>query len=100
MSLPESRIFLVNVGVNAGHGGARSPLFADGTFEWVPIPEPAEWAGPHSVRYADLPQWQQLKAILVEVFRLHPSAGETFLTKTGHLRLIEERPEWTTPSVN
>jgi hypothetical protein len=53
-----------------------------------------------NVNVADLPQWQQLKAILVEVFRLHPSAGETFLTKTGHLRLIEERPEWTTPSVN
>ena len=33
------RVFLVNVGVNASHGALRSPLFADGTFEFLPIPE-------------------------------------------------------------
>lgn len=53
-----------------------------------------------NVNVADLPQWQQLKAILVEVFRLHPIAGETFLTKTQHLHLIEEQAEWTAQSVN
>ena len=53
-----------------------------------------------NVNVADLPQWQQLKAILVEIFHLHPAAGETFLTKTRHLRLIEEHAEWTAPSVN
>ena len=52
------------------------------------------------INVADLPQWHQLKTILVEVFHLHPDASETFLTKTRHLRLIEEGPEWTVPSVN
>jgi hypothetical protein len=37
--------FLANVGVNAGHA-ARSPLFADGTFALLPIPEPHRWRRP------------------------------------------------------
>ena len=36
---PTARIFLVNVGVNASHGALRSPIFSDGTFEFLPIPE-------------------------------------------------------------
>ena len=36
---PTARIFLVNVGVNASHGALRSPIFPDGTFEFLPIPE-------------------------------------------------------------
>lgn len=30
---------MVNVGVNASHGALRSPVFPDGTFEFLPIPE-------------------------------------------------------------
>ena len=30
---------MVNVGVNASHGALRSPIFTDGTFEFLPIPE-------------------------------------------------------------
>ena len=37
--------FLANVGVNAGHP-ARSPLFDDGTFVLLPIPERVEWRSP------------------------------------------------------
>ena len=37
--------FLANVGVNAGHS-ARSPLFDDGTFVVVPIPEAEPWRAP------------------------------------------------------
>ena len=37
--------FLANVGVNASHA-ARSPLFHDGTFALLPIPEPGEWRPP------------------------------------------------------
>jgi hypothetical protein len=37
--------FLANVGVNAGHA-ARSPLFSDGTFQLVPIPERQRWRPP------------------------------------------------------
>jgi len=33
------RIFIINVGVNASHGSLRSPIFGDGTFEFLPIPE-------------------------------------------------------------
>ena len=33
------RICIINVGANASHGKLRSPLFEDGTFEFIPIPE-------------------------------------------------------------
>jgi hypothetical protein len=33
------RVFIINVGVNASHGSLRSPLFEDGSFVFVPIPE-------------------------------------------------------------
>jgi len=32
-------VFIINVGVNASHGQLRSPVFDDGTFEFIPIPE-------------------------------------------------------------
>lgn len=47
------RIFLANVGANASHRFS-SPLFPDGTFEFVPIPEDVDLAGPSIVRYRDL----------------------------------------------
>ncbi len=52
---PESaRIFLANVGVNASHRFA-SPLFGDGTFEFITIPEtPPDISGEHIVQYCDL----------------------------------------------
>ena len=48
------RVFLVNVGANASHGGLRSPLFSDGRFEFVPIPEPTSRAAAPVLRYRDL----------------------------------------------
>lgn len=33
------KICLINVGANASHGSIRSPLFPDGKFEFVPIPD-------------------------------------------------------------
>ena len=50
------RIYLINVGVNSGHHGLFSPLFDDGTFEFLPIPESDEelnWY-PDVTRYQDL----------------------------------------------
>jgi hypothetical protein len=44
--------FLANVGVNSSHA-ARSPLFADGTFRLLPIPEARPWRPP-MVRLAEL----------------------------------------------
>jgi hypothetical protein len=45
--------FIANVGVNAGHA-ARSPLFEDGTFQLLPIPESVPWRHPMK-RLNDLP---------------------------------------------
>ena len=49
------RIYLANVGANASHPFA-SPLFGDGVFEFLPIPEGERGldASPHAVRYGDL----------------------------------------------
>jgi hypothetical protein len=47
-------VFLANVGVNAAHA-ARSPLFDDGTFVLLPIPERLPWRPP-MLRLSDLPR--------------------------------------------
>ena len=44
--------YLANVGVNSAHA-ARSPLFDDGRFQLVPIPEHAAWRPP-MLRFGDL----------------------------------------------
>lgn len=54
MTTDSSRIFLANVGVNASHRFA-SPLFDDGTFEFITILEtPPDIEGDHIVRYRDI----------------------------------------------
>ena len=35
------RIALLRVGIDSGSGGMDSPIFADGTFEFIPIPDTA-----------------------------------------------------------
>ena len=47
------RIFLANVGANTSHR-FNSPLFPDGTFEFIPIPEDRHLSGPSVIRYRDL----------------------------------------------
>lgn len=51
------RIFLANVGANASHR-FYSPIFPDGSFEFLPIPEDRPLQGPHVVRYRDLRAWR------------------------------------------
>ncbi len=51
------RIYLANVGANAAHR-ACSPLFSDGTFELLPIPERRLLPSPPALTYADLRSWQ------------------------------------------
>ncbi len=53
---PHSRVFLVNVGANASHP-VRSPLFPDGSFEVLPIPEEREHWAPTLPAYARIPCW-------------------------------------------
>ena len=50
------RIYLANVGANSAHRGLFSPLFADGAFEFVPIPSYYEDPDlqPSVIRYRDL----------------------------------------------
>lgn len=52
-SADKPSIFLANVGANSSHR-FLSPLFDDGTFEFITIPEEPFAEGPHSVRYRDL----------------------------------------------
>ena len=47
------RIFLANVGANSSHRFS-GPLFRDGTFEFLPIPDDRDLSGPQVVRYRDL----------------------------------------------
>ena len=50
------RVFLANVGANSSHSPLFSPLFEDGTFEFLPIPEgdPNLDESDSAVRYRDL----------------------------------------------
>lgn len=50
------RIYLANVGANSSHGQLVSPLFEDGTFELLPIPEiiRTREARERAIRYRDL----------------------------------------------
>lgn len=44
---------LLRVGIDTGTGGSHGPLFPDGRFEYIPIPESSETAETRT--YADLP---------------------------------------------
>ncbi|TAN31454.1 hypothetical protein EPN29_12380 [bacterium] len=46
--------FVANIGVNSAHA-ARSPLFDDGSFQLLPIPEEPSWRPP-MLRLRDLPE--------------------------------------------
>ena len=48
-----SKALLLRVGMDRGTGGVLGPIFPDGTFEYVPIPETA--FGPDALTYAALP---------------------------------------------
>ena len=48
-----AKIFLINVGANASHR-VKSPIFADSTFELLPIPEHVPNPGPPMTSYREL----------------------------------------------
>lgn len=55
------RIFVINVGVNASHGRLRSPIFEDGTFEFIPIPERTKSKHYHNCENCSLlPRYENL----------------------------------------
>ena len=73
------RLYVVNVGVNtadAAKRGLRSPVFPDGTFEFVPIKEESRFSQAEGIRsYSDLPSWtgraRSLADFLPERIRLY-----------------------------
>lgn len=50
-----SSVLLLRVGIDSGCGGTLGPIFPDGTFEYVPIPESSQYLSPRSVYFRDLP---------------------------------------------
>ena len=55
-STTPSRILFLRVGIDLGTGKSLGPIFPDGTFEYVPIPEDdSAQASPRTVRFSDLP---------------------------------------------
>jgi hypothetical protein len=65
--LPSGRIFIINVGANASCR-LQSPLFEDGRFEFVPIPEGDSSPGNHFVTYGDLKQFNDPAQALIDLF--------------------------------
>jgi len=57
------KIFIINVGVNSRHGALRSPIFKDGTFLFIPIPETREPQCPLLPTYRELVGPANLKYI-------------------------------------
>jgi hypothetical protein len=43
------KILLLRVGIDMGCGGTLGPIFQDGTFEYVPIPESSQNVSPRSL---------------------------------------------------
>jgi len=71
------KLFVVNVGANASHGNAVSPLYDDGNFDLITIPEQRGVLSRECLRYSDL-RWH---------FR-------------GAVRLILGERKWTTVTHN
>jgi hypothetical protein len=49
------RILFLRIGIDTGCGQALGPLFPDGAFEYVPIPERDEEVGSRGLRYGAIP---------------------------------------------
>ena len=65
-------VFLVNTGVNSSHS-AKSPIFSDGTFELLPIPEDSPVVSDSRRTYADLSAYN---AVYPELTRFLPKNWE------------------------
>jgi hypothetical protein len=50
-----SKALFLRVGIDSGCGGTLGPIFPDGTFEYVPIPESSQYVSPRSLYFRDLP---------------------------------------------
>ena len=66
-SIPDGRIFIINVGANTSHA-LQSPAFEDGRFEFAPIPEDASLNGEAILSFADLRQFNAPDKPLLDLF--------------------------------
>ena len=73
----EGKIYVVNVGSNASHNFC-SPILADRTFEFIPIPEDRQLPGSHGLEY------QQLNSFYDPQENLSKYMPETMATVTAH----------------
>ena len=78
------RTYLINVGANASHRFA-GPIFPDGSFEFLPIPEGRDLPEGHGVRFSDLRSFYDSKQ---DLMRYIP---ERLWDRTAHAG-----PEWDT----
>jgi hypothetical protein len=65
--VPTGHIFIINVGANIS-SPLQSPLFDDGRFEFVPIPEDNTQDSDESLAYADLKQFNAPNKPLLQLF--------------------------------
>ena len=62
------RLYVANVGANTSMPGLKSPIFPDGTFEFVPIKECARFSRAEGIpTYHDLPSWTGRVPCLAEL---------------------------------
>jgi len=101
--VPRGRIFIVNVGVNASHYPLQSPIFADTSFEFIPIPEYRPFEGPYIHTYRDLRSyhWSEKDLLRYIPERLHddqvhddpefdtPTYGDSMSARAAKLRQVK-----------
>jgi len=84
---PRGRIFIVNVGVNASHYPLQSPMFADGSFEFIPIREYRPFEGTHIPTYRDLRSYYWPEKDLLR-----------YIPERFHNDQVHDDPEFDTPT--
>jgi len=85
--VPMGRIFIVNVGVNVSDYPLQSPIFADGSFEFIPIREYRPFEGPYILTYRDLRSYYWGERDLLR-----------YIPERFHNTQVHDDPEFDTPS--
>jgi len=85
--VPMGRVFILNVGVNASHFPLQSPLLADGSFEFIPIPEYRSFEGAHIPTFKDLESYYWPEKDLLR-----------YIPERFHNTQVHDDPEFGTPT--
>ena len=57
----EMQVVLLRVGIDTGSGGIHGPLFSDGSFEYIPIPDRFRGKGVDARTYGNTPGKVELR---------------------------------------